>query len=189
MNIFRKKSNDTSNDYYNAYKAELGRAEEKKGFFSLNTIIKLETAVITAGLIFMGYNNFDEPVFVANYRSGVRVVPNSDMERFLEVMKPQSVERFNGSDNQRNIALERAESRIGERAYNYITNNCEHFKNWVHNGENYSSQVDNAGSAALVVGAGAVIGGLATKNKGVAALGLGALLLGAILKSSAKETK
>jgi len=58
MNIFRKKSNDTSNDYYNAYKAELGRAEEKKGFFSLNTIIKLETAVITAGLIFMGYNNF-----------------------------------------------------------------------------------------------------------------------------------
>ena len=58
MNIFRKKSNDTSNDYYNAYKAELGRVEEKKGFFSLNTIIKMETAVITAGLIFMGYNNF-----------------------------------------------------------------------------------------------------------------------------------
>ncbi len=58
MNIFRKKSNDTSNDYYNAYKAELGRVEKKEGFFSLNTIIKLETAVITAGLIFMGYNNF-----------------------------------------------------------------------------------------------------------------------------------
>jgi hypothetical protein len=58
MNIFRKESNDTSNDYYNAYKAELGRVEEKKGFFSLNTIIKMETAIITAGLIFMGYNNF-----------------------------------------------------------------------------------------------------------------------------------
>ena len=58
MNIFRKDSNDASNDYYNAYKAELGRVEEKKGFFSLNTIIKMETAVITAGLIFMGYNNF-----------------------------------------------------------------------------------------------------------------------------------
>ena len=58
MNIFRKKNKDTSNDYYNAYKAKLGRAEEKKGLFSLNTIIKIETAIITAGLIFMGYNNF-----------------------------------------------------------------------------------------------------------------------------------
>ena len=58
MNIFRKKSNDTSNDYYNAYKAELGRVEKREGFFSLNTIINMETAVITAGLIFMGYNNF-----------------------------------------------------------------------------------------------------------------------------------
>jgi len=58
MNIFRKKNNDTSNDYYNAYKEELGIVEEKDGFFSLNTIIKIETAIITAGLIFMGYNNF-----------------------------------------------------------------------------------------------------------------------------------
>jgi len=58
MNMFRKKNNDISNDYYNAYKAELGRVEKKKGFFSLNTIIKMETAIITAGLIFMGYNNF-----------------------------------------------------------------------------------------------------------------------------------
>jgi len=58
MNIFRKKSNDTSNDYYNAYKAELGAVEEKKSFLSLSTIIKVETAIITAGLLFMGYNNF-----------------------------------------------------------------------------------------------------------------------------------
>jgi len=58
MNIFRKKSNDTSNDYYNAYKAELGAVEEKKKFLSLSTIIKVETAIITAGLLFMGYNNF-----------------------------------------------------------------------------------------------------------------------------------
>jgi len=58
MNIFRKNSNDTSNDYYNAYKAELGAVEEKKGFLSLSTIIKVETAIITAGILFMGYNNF-----------------------------------------------------------------------------------------------------------------------------------
>jgi len=58
MNIFRKENNNTSNDYYNAYKEELGIVKKKKGFFSLNTIIKIETAIITAGLIFMGYNNF-----------------------------------------------------------------------------------------------------------------------------------
>ncbi len=58
MNIFRRETNDTSNDYYNAYKAELGIVEKKEGFFSLSTIIKLETIVITAGLLFMGYNNF-----------------------------------------------------------------------------------------------------------------------------------
>jgi len=57
MGIFRNNL-DTSNDYYNAYKAELGAVEEKKGFLSLSTIIKVETAIITAGLLFMGYNNF-----------------------------------------------------------------------------------------------------------------------------------
>jgi len=54
MGIFR----NNSDDYYNAYKAELGAVEEKRGFLSLSTIIKVETAIITAGLLFMGYNNF-----------------------------------------------------------------------------------------------------------------------------------
>jgi len=58
MNIFKKNNNHTSADYYNAYKKELGIVEKKEGFFSLNTIIKIELTVITAGIIFMGYNNF-----------------------------------------------------------------------------------------------------------------------------------
>ena len=58
MNIFRKKSNEPSNDYYNAYKEELMTVKKKEGFFSLNTIIKIETTILISGLIFMGYSNF-----------------------------------------------------------------------------------------------------------------------------------
>jgi hypothetical protein len=58
MGIFRRKSNNTSNDYYNSYKAGLGIEEKKEGFFSLKTIVQLETATILAGVIFMGYTNF-----------------------------------------------------------------------------------------------------------------------------------
>jgi len=66
MSIFRKKSNKTSNDYYNSYKAELGIEESNNGFFSLRTIVKIETATIVAGIIFMGYSNFFSD-FAKNY--------------------------------------------------------------------------------------------------------------------------
>lgn len=49
---------NTSNDYYNAYKAELRVEDKKNSLFSLNTIIKIEATIIMGGLIFMGYNNF-----------------------------------------------------------------------------------------------------------------------------------
>jgi len=59
MGIFTKKKNTTSNDYYNSYKAELGIEEKSNnGFFSLRTIVKIETAIIVTGIIFMGYSNF-----------------------------------------------------------------------------------------------------------------------------------
>ena len=37
--------------------------------------------------------------------------------------------------------VERAESRLGERAYNIATNNCEHFATWCKTGKSESSQV------------------------------------------------
>ena len=36
----------------------------------------------------------------------------------------------------------RARSRLGERRYDVIRNNCEHFCNWCQSGEHRSSQVD-----------------------------------------------
>jgi Lecithin retinol acyltransferase len=38
--------------------------------------------------------------------------------------------------------VERACSRLGERSYRILTNNCEHFCAWALRGESYSSQVD-----------------------------------------------
>ncbi|NJR64472.1 MAG: hypothetical protein HC772_02720 [Leptolyngbyaceae cyanobacterium CRU_2_3] len=43
------------------------------------------------------------------------------------------------------IVIERAENRLGERKYNLLSNNCEHFANWCKTGRNTSQQLLNYG--------------------------------------------
>ena len=57
MKIFKKKTVQTSNDYYEAYKAELNGEIEKKSFLSLNNVIKLEVLVIAVGLFILNPNS------------------------------------------------------------------------------------------------------------------------------------
>jgi len=57
MKIFKKKTVQTSNDYYEAYKAELNREIEKKSFFSLSNVLKLEVLVIAVGLFILNQNS------------------------------------------------------------------------------------------------------------------------------------
>ena len=65
MSFFKKAKTQTSNDYYDAYKAEaLGIKSERKGLFSLNNIIKMEFVALTAGLLFMGNNHFFENISI-----------------------------------------------------------------------------------------------------------------------------
>lgn len=125
--------------------------------------------------------------FVANYRDGVKVIPYNEMVMFLQKLEPTQIDKFLGNEWDRANAIQRATSRVGERAYNYVANNCEHFKNWVHYGENFSSQVDNAGNTSLGIGIGLVGLAYATRNEKVAAGAVGLLLLGMILKSRAGE--
>lgn len=109
-------------------------------------------------VIYMGIHEMKH-VFVANYTKGVKVIPDHELQEFLQILEPTKIDRFPGPDSHRNAAVYRANSRIGERAYNYVTNNCEHFKNWVHHGEHKSTQVDNAmGGLALGLGAVALFG-------------------------------
>lgn len=108
-------------------------------------------------VIYLGISN-QKHVFVANYTKGVKIIPDHELKEFLQILEPTKVDRFPGLESHRNAAVQRAMSRIGERAYNYVTNNCEHFKNWVHRGEHKSTQVNNAidgvafGAGILVLG-------------------------------------
>ena len=137
-------------------------------------------------VLFMGYRA-NRPMFVANYKDGVKEVSASEINKYLQVLEPQSIERFNGNENERMVAIKRALSRIGEKAYNYFGNNCEHFKNWVHYGKNYSSQVNVAGKSAMIAGAGIGIVGIAKKHPKTTLLGIGLLLVGAVLKDLSNE--
>lgn len=136
--------------------------------------------------IFLGYRG-NQPVFVANYRDGIKEISLSEMKQLLQSLEPTQIERFPGPESQRNSAVVRAISRIGEQAYSYISNNCEHFKTWVHYGENRSKQVENVGNLALGIGAGTAIAALATRNPKVTTVALGLLLFGTILKNAAED--
>ncbi|MBL7766520.1 MAG: lecithin retinol acyltransferase family protein [Chitinophagaceae bacterium] len=92
--------------------------------------------------IFLGYDEFGHPFFVANYTKGINRISYVELKSFLQIMEPQRIVRFNGTNSQRNAAVQRAISRLGERNYNYFENNCEHYANYVQHGVHYSSQSD-----------------------------------------------
>ena len=56
-----------------------------------------------------------------------------------------------------NETVRRARSRLGEKAYNLIFNNCEHFALWCKYGTSKSVQVEKAVTTAAVLGAVAAI--------------------------------
>lgn len=127
------------------------------------------------------------PQFVANYNNGVQVVPMHEMGELMTKLEPREIERFPGNNYERKEALKRALSRIGEKAYSYVRNNCEHFKNWVHYGINSSDQVDKAGNIALGVGVGVGVLAIAKKYPKLALVGLVVVLIGLGLKDAAEE--
>lgn len=136
--------------------------------------------------IFLGYRN-STPVFVANYSTGVKEVTMEEMSSVLQTYQPTQIDRFPGAEDERRIAVQRAWSRIGERAYSYVKNNCEHFKNWVHHGENRSEQVRVAGNISLGAAGIATIAAIGSKNGKLAAVALILLLLGLFLKDAAED--
>lgn len=109
-------------------------------------------------VVYLGIDN-GHHIFVANYTQGVRIIENQQILKFLDYLVPTNIDRFYGSDNDRLLALERAWSRVGEKAYDYLSNNCEHFKNWVHKGVSKSKQADNfTQGVSTILGVVAVVG-------------------------------
>jgi hypothetical protein len=121
--------------------------------------------------------------FVANYTKGVRILPDEELQGFLKILQPKHIDPFPGAESERPAALRRARQLIGQKAYDFVANNCEHFKNWVHHAKFSSDQVDATADGLILGGLGvAAVGGVAKKGNAVAA-GLGITALGIILKA------
>ena len=132
--------------------------------------------------IYLGINVFGKPQFVANFTNGVQIIPDEKIDEQLETYIPERIEKFEGNHYQRELVIRRARSKIGERAYNYITNNCEHYKNLVLYGRAYSTQVNTTGNVLMAGGGFLLAKGLVNSNNKSRNWGVGLLLLGIILK-------
>ena len=79
-------------------------------------------------------------VFIGNLKQGVKLLTYSELLELLSDYEPVRIIPFNGSDYQRVQAINRANTRIGDR-YSLLNFNCEHFANWVQKGKEKSLQV------------------------------------------------
>jgi hypothetical protein len=131
-------------------------------------------------VIYLGIVNLQH-AFVANYTQGVRIIAHKELEKFLSELFPVKIEKYPGDESQRNDALKRAMSQIGQKAYNYIANNCEHFKNFVHHGIKKSTQVQKGGAALAIGGLGLTFIGAEKKNDSMAIFGVFIILIGIII--------
>ncbi len=139
-------------------------------------------------VIYVGIQNY-EHLFVANYVDGVKEIPNDKIESLLEVYVPSSIERFPGKEHERPAAVNRAKQRIGERAYHMISNNCEHFKNFVHHGIETSTQTEKTGAALTIGGIGLALIGVGKKNKTAIIWGIIIVIVGVLIAAFAKREK
>lgn len=125
--------------------------------------------------------------FVANNYNGVTIIPDDEIIAFMQKLQITAVEPFPGNEYQRQFALERAFSRIGQQGYGLITNNCEHYKNYVHYGEDISKQVEAIGGTVAVTGITAAIVGIAQDDPLLTGMGLLAAIFGGIMYQNEKN--
>lgn len=69
-------------------------------------------------------------------------IRRTSMVRFLGRRRARTV--YHRHSYPADEVVKRAESRLGQRGYNLIFNNCEHFTRWCKTGDRRSKQVDNA---------------------------------------------
>lgn len=139
--------------------------------------------------IYLGNDEIGTPKFVANFTKGITIIPDDIINKQLQKYVPERIEKFKGNNSERQSAIERAWERIGEKAYGFFSNNCEHFKNWVHYGKPISEQVDKAGNVISFGGATMLFGGLLASHKKTRNWGAGLLFLGIILKNLAERNE
>ena len=141
-------------------------------------------------VVFLGYHQTtDKPLFAANYDKGVQLVKEHETDHFLQTLEPERIERFTGTELDRKGAIRRALSELGNKSYNLIWNNCQHYASFVQFGKKYSHQVDAIGKTMIVGGAASALIGAATENKKALGWGLFFLALGALATSAANRNE
>ncbi|MDI9319049.1 MAG: YiiX/YebB-like N1pC/P60 family cysteine hydrolase [Phycisphaerales bacterium] len=89
--------------------------------------------------IYLGQNKFGHDLIAENKIGfGVRMVTADEF--FKDVIEVTRIERFNGSNHDRNKAIEKALLLLGKE-YNLIGFNCENYANTVQHKSSYSNQV------------------------------------------------
>ena len=78
---------------------------------------------------------------VIHYRKGTETIERTSKAYFTDARKVY-IKRY-PLRYIPDTVIQRAESRLGERKYNIIFNNCEHFATWCLTGVGYSQQVKN----------------------------------------------
>lgn len=96
-------------------------------------------------IVYAGNNTF-----IGNLRKGVKILSNSEISELLIDYEPTKIRRFQGNNLERQWAINRAFSRLGEK-YSLPFFNCEHFANWVQKGKESSIQV-TIGVTILILG-------------------------------------
>lgn len=137
---------------------------------------KLPLKLLDHYILYLGMYQYKH-VFMANTLTGVRIFTYQQLVVALQTFQPEKIQKFVGTEQDRRLAVERALMRKDENSYHLILNNCEHYKNWVHNGAHESEQVENIGKAVTATGAAIVLGSKSDNGK---LLGLGLMLFGGI---------
>lgn len=92
---------------------------------------------------------------VIHYREGESITRSS--EPFFTLGETIQIQPYVNSDSPE-LVIERAVSRLGERDYHLVFNNCEHFAIWCKTGKHRSLQVETV-AAATALG-GTLLGGV-----------------------------
>lgn len=103
---------------------------------------KVGYRVLDHFIIYMGQER-GQHLFMANSMDrGVRIYTEDEIPALIEKFEPESIRKLQGTFWQRQSAVKRANSQLGKR-YSLITDNCEHFANYVQYGKKESPQVRN----------------------------------------------
>jgi hypothetical protein len=136
-----------------------------KGFFKKGDII------LTDRFLYRHYGIYTGNGRVIHYAAkngdfgGDIRVRETSIEKFANGRKCELVPGgFGAKHFSREEVVSRARSRIGEENYSLVFNNCEHFALWCKYGTSKSVQVEKALTAAVVLGAVAIVAKLSKEG-------------------------